>query len=137
MRHTALWQTLAGCALILAAATSQATVYKIETTDDVEVIFDSRPENASPEDDRYQVTSTTSGAQCRLREAIYAISYQTTVGPVKRARAMTLSACLKGKPICSRKVSFPLAARRSSLFRRQLWLRTQTVSRWTRQTVIR
>lgn len=37
MRHIALWQTLAGCALILAAATSQATVYKIETTDDVAV----------------------------------------------------------------------------------------------------
>ena len=115
MRHIALWQTLAGCALILAAATSQATVYKIETTDDVEVIFDSRPENASPEDDRYQVTSTTSGAQCRLREAIYAISYQTTVGACEAGTGNDTIRLLEGKtytltegelPIGGRKIKF-------------------------------
>jgi hypothetical protein len=115
MRHNALWQTLAGCALILAAATSQATVYKIETTDDVGVTFDDRPENASPEEDRYQVTPTTSGAQCRLREAIYAISYQTTVGACEAGTGNDTIRLLEGEtylltegelPIGGKKIKF-------------------------------
>ncbi|WP_414431937.1 choice-of-anchor Q domain-containing protein [Alcanivorax sp. IL2] len=115
MRHIALWQTLAGCALILAAATSQATVYKIETTDDVGVTFDDRPENASPEEDRYQVTPTTSGAQCRLREAIYAISYQTTVGACEAGTGNDTIRLLEGEtylltegelPIGGKKIKF-------------------------------
>jgi hypothetical protein len=115
MRHIALWQTLAGCALILAAASSQATVYKIETTDDVAVTVDNRPEGASPEEDRYKVTSTSSGAQCRLREAIYAISYQTTVGACEAGTGNDTIRLLEGKtylltegelPIGGKKIKF-------------------------------
>ncbi|MEH6782274.1 MAG: choice-of-anchor Q domain-containing protein [Alcanivorax jadensis] len=115
MRHTALWQTLAGCALILAAATSQATVYKIETTDDVKITVVDRPQNASPEEDRYQVTPTSSGAQCRLREAIYAISYQTTVGACEAGTGNDTIRLLEGKtylltegelPIGGKKIKF-------------------------------
>ena len=86
MRHIALWQSLVGCALILAAASSQATVYKIETTDDVavsveRVVYDETdaPE-FSPEDSYYKVTPQSSGGLCSLREAIYAINYQVSVG---------------------------------------------------------
>ena len=97
MRHIALWQSLVGCALILAAASSQATVYKIETTDDVAVTVDERPGDASPEQDRYEVNPTTSGAQCRLREAIYAINYQTPVGACEAGTGNDTIRLLEGK----------------------------------------
>lgn len=115
MRHTALWQTLAGCALVLAAASSQATVYKIETTADVAVTVDNRPEGATPEEDRYKVSSDSSGAECRLREAIYAISYQTTVGACEAGTGNDTIRLLEGKtylltegelPIGGRKIKF-------------------------------
>lgn len=112
MRHIALWQTLAGCALILAAASSQATVYKIETTDDVAVTVDPRPENASPEENHYAVTSATSGAQCRLREAIYAISYQTTVGACEAGTGNDAIRLLEGKTYLLTEGELPLGGRK-------------------------
>lgn len=77
MRHIALWQTLAGCALILAAATSQATVYDIETSEDVEV---TAVRVADGDDTKWMVTSQSAGDFCSLREALYAINYQQDVG---------------------------------------------------------
>ena len=77
MRHNALWQTLAGCALILAAATSQATVYDIETSEDVEV---TAVRVADGDDTKWMVTSQSAGDFCSLREALYAINYQQDVG---------------------------------------------------------
>ena len=79
------------------------------------VTFDDRPENASPEEDRYQVTPTTSGAQCRLREAIYAISYQTTVGACEAGTGNDTIRLLEGEtylltegelPIGGKKIKF-------------------------------
>ncbi|WP_290538696.1 Ig-like domain-containing protein [Alcanivorax sp.] len=112
MRHIALWQTLAGCALIFAAASSQATVYKIETTDDVAVTVNPRPENASPEENHYAVTSATSGAQCRLREAIYAISYQTTVGACEAGTGNDVIRLLEGKTYLLTEGELPLGGRK-------------------------
>ncbi|MBL4570590.1 MAG: hypothetical protein JKY21_05485 [Alcanivorax sp.] len=121
MRHTALWQTLAGCALILAAATSQATVYKIETTDDVSVTAgrvvydeDDAPQY-TPEDSHYEVTSSSSGGLCTLREATYAISYQVTVGACEAGTGNDTIRLLEGEtylltegelPVGGRKVKF-------------------------------
>ena len=77
MRHIALWQTLAGCALILAAASSQATTYDIKTSDDVEV---SAVRVDDGDNTKWVITSQSAGDFCSLREAFYAINYQQEVG---------------------------------------------------------
>ncbi|HBC19296.1 MAG TPA: hypothetical protein DC022_11235, partial [Alcanivorax sp.] len=118
MRHTALWQTLAGCALILAAVTSQATVYKIETTDDVAVSADRviYTENDAPDftpaDSYYQVTAASSGGLCTLREAIYAISYQVSVGACEAGTGNDTIRLLEGETYLLTEGELPLGGRK-------------------------
>ncbi len=112
MRHNALWQILAGCALFLAAATSQATVYKIETTDDVAVTIEPRPEGASPENNHYKVTPATSGDQCRLREAIHAINYQVPVGACAAGTGNDSIRLLEGQTYLLTEGALPVGGRK-------------------------
>ncbi|EKF74980.1 hypothetical protein A11A3_05986 [Alcanivorax hongdengensis A-11-3] len=76
MRYPGLRLCLAGCAFLF-AATSHATTYDIDTTSDVAIPEPVR--EGSGEDMVYGVHPATEDGKCSLREALYAIAYQTIV----------------------------------------------------------
>lgn len=75
MRHFGLRQGLAACALIFAAS-SQATIYEINSTDDVEVTV---ARVGSGEETRWELSSAVEDGLCSLREAVYASNYRKPV----------------------------------------------------------
>ena len=75
MRHLGLRYCLAGCAMIFAAST-HATTYEINSTEDAEVTV---VVHGSGENAEWLVTTSLADGFCSLREAVVASNYQIEV----------------------------------------------------------
>ena len=94
MRHLGLRHYLAGCALIFAAS-SQATVYTIESTSDVAIPEPQRSGDGL--DMVYEVTPESAGGACTLREAVYASNYRVAVGACEAGTENNVIRLIEGK----------------------------------------